>query len=43
VTSDDQDLRDGYTRGPNLLDVAQMRGADNSGSWRAENLPACTS
>ena len=31
----------GDTRGPNLVDVAQMRRADNSWSWRAENLPAC--
>jgi len=30
------------TRGPNLVDVAQMRRADNSWSWRAENLPTCT-
>jgi Family of unknown function (DUF6152) len=32
----------GDTRGPNLVDVAQMRRADNSWSWRGENLPACT-
>jgi hypothetical protein len=32
----------GDTRGPNLVDVAQMRRDDNSWSWRAENLPTCT-
>jgi hypothetical protein len=32
----------GDTRGPNLVDVAQMRRADNSWSWRAESLPTCT-
>lgn len=32
----------GDARGPNLVDVAQMRRADDSWSWRAENLPTCT-
>jgi len=32
----------GDTRGPNLVDVAQMRRADNSWSWRAESPPTCT-
>ena len=32
----------GDTRGPDLVDVAQMRRADNSWSWRAESPPACT-
>jgi hypothetical protein len=32
----------GDTRGPNLVDVAQMRSADNSWNWRAESPPTCT-
>jgi hypothetical protein len=32
----------GDTRGPNLVDVAQMRRADNSWSWRTESAPTCT-
>ena len=30
------------TRGPNLVDVAEMRRADDSWSWRAGNPPGCT-
>jgi hypothetical protein len=33
----------GDTRGPNLVDVMQIRRADNSWSWQAENLPTCKS
>jgi hypothetical protein len=31
----------GDSRGPNLVDVMQMRNADNSWSWRAESSPTC--
>ena len=32
----------GDPRGPNLVDVARMRRADNSWSWRAESRLTCT-
>jgi hypothetical protein len=31
------------TRGPNLVDVAQIRRADNSWSWQLDSLPICKS
>ena len=31
------------TRGPDLLDVMEMRRADNTWSWRAGSAPVCTS
>jgi len=32
----------GDTRGPNLVDVMQMRRADNTWAWRAQSPPTCT-